>query len=381
MRPRPRLLFYIQHLLGIGHVVRGGRIAAALAAGPFDVTVVVGGLLPGGLDFGDAAVVCLPPVKAGPGGFADLVAPDGRVFGKAERAARRDLLLACFDRIAPDVLLVETFPFGRRQMRFELLPLLDRARACPGQPLVVSSVRDIVQENRKAGRDEEAVGYLDRYFDLAIVHGDPALTPFEASFRLAGRLGDKLAYSGLVGPAGRGALPSERSDVIVSAGGGAVGAALLHCALAARPLSRLSNASWLFVTGPNTPEAKGFDTGPGVTVRTFVPDLASRFRSAQLSISQAGYNTIADLLSAPGCRIVLVPHAARGETEQARRASLLAERHLAVTLDEDQLDPGAMATAIGRALDLPPRPKALDLDGAAETCRIIERRLRERRPS
>ncbi len=338
---------------------------------------MVGGVLPDGLDFGDAVLVRLPPVKAGPGGFADLVTPDGRMFDGSERAARRDLLLAYFDRITPDVLLVEAFPFGRRQMRFELLPLLDRARARAAPPLVVSSVRDILQENRKAGRDAEAVDHLDRYFDLAIVHGDPALARFEVSFPLAERLGDKLAYSGLVGPADRVGLPSERFDVIVSAGGGAVGEALLRCALAARPLSRLADASWLVVTGPNRPDAPLPGCGPGVTVRTFVPDLASRFRAARLSISQAGYNTVADLLSAPGCRSVLVPHAAGGESEQSRRAGLLAERRLAVALDENALDPGAMAAAIARALDLPPRPDTLDLDGAAQTCRLIESRWRD----
>lgn len=40
----PRVLFYVQHLLGIGHLARVSRIAAALARDAFDVTVVTGGL-------------------------------------------------------------------------------------------------------------------------------------------------------------------------------------------------------------------------------------------------------------------------------------------------------------------------------------------------
>ena len=67
----------------------------------------------------------LPPVKAGPAGFSDLVTPDGEPFGPDLRAARAARLLALFAEVEPDILLLEAFPFGRRAMRFELLPLLE----------------------------------------------------------------------------------------------------------------------------------------------------------------------------------------------------------------------------------------------------------------
>ena len=38
-----RVLFYVQHLLGIGHVARASRVAGALAEDGFAVTVVTGG--------------------------------------------------------------------------------------------------------------------------------------------------------------------------------------------------------------------------------------------------------------------------------------------------------------------------------------------------
>ena len=38
-----RVFFYVQHLLGIGHLVRASRIAQALQAAGFDVTLVTGG--------------------------------------------------------------------------------------------------------------------------------------------------------------------------------------------------------------------------------------------------------------------------------------------------------------------------------------------------
>ena len=87
------------------------------------------------------------------------------------------------------MLLVELFPFGRRQFRFELEPLLERAA---GRALVVSSVRDLIQD--KPGRHAEMLATVERFFDRVMVHGDPRV----ARFPLAPRLGAKLHYTGYV---------------------------------------------------------------------------------------------------------------------------------------------------------------------------------------
>lgn len=376
---QPRLLFYVQHLLGIGHLVRAGRIAAALAEG-FEVLLVVGGDLPPGLLPAGVSLFALPPVKAGPSGFSSLVHPDGRAFTGEDKAMRRDLLLGCFDRFVPDVVLIEAFPFGRRAMRFELLPLLERAGTAAHRPLVACSVRDILQEARPERR-AETLEHLRRSFGLVLVHGDPHVARLADSFPEAESIQDLVRYTGLVGPRRDGSLhgpppPAAEPpfDVVVSVGGGAVGARLLAAALAARPLTRLSSARWLVLAGPNAGALP--DAGPdaAVSVRSFVPDLAAHLARARVSVSQAGYNTVADLAAA-GCRAVLVPYAAGGETEQARRASLLAGQGRAVMLEEAALDPAALASAIDAALALPAPAIDTRLDGADVTRRIIEERL------
>ena len=40
----PRVLFYVQHLLGIGHLARASRVANALVESGFAVTMVTGGM-------------------------------------------------------------------------------------------------------------------------------------------------------------------------------------------------------------------------------------------------------------------------------------------------------------------------------------------------
>lgn len=375
---RRRVLFYVQHLLGIGHLVRAYRVADGLQDAGFDVTLALGGVPAPGVALPAVAMVQLPPVKAGPDGFSQLVHPDGSAFTEADQTARCQALLSLFHRLQPDVVITEAFPFGRRPMRFELLPLLDAARSRASPPLIACSIRDILQESRKPGRDEEIASLVERAYDLVLVHGDPEFAPLEASFPLARRFADKIAYTGLVGPSGGAAL-ADPYPVVVSAGGGAVGAALLSAALAARRLTSLRDERWLVVTGPHLNEAASAGlaakAGEGVTVVRVDPRLPEQLAQARLSISQAGYNTVADLMLG-SARPVLIPFASGGETEQTKRAELLEARGWAVVLREAELTPGALAAAIESALLLPDRPPQPPLTGAAAAARCLTHALR-----
>ena len=372
----PRVLFYVQHLLGIGHLVRAARIAKALAESGFDTRLVLGGTEVPGLDAGAARIVQLPPVRMGEGGFHALAHADGTAFDAEAQGQRRTQLLDVFDRFAPDILVIEAFPFGRRQMRFELLPLLERARARATPPLIATSIRDILQANRRPERIAETLQHVERDFDLVLVHGDPALARLEDSFPESVEFASKAVYTGLVAPPPPPEPTSQHAayDVVVSAGGGAVGAPLLRAALGARRSTRLAARPWLLLTGPNMPPALRAELAngaePGVTIEPFVPNLAAVLRRARLSVSQAGYNTVADVLVA-GPRSVLVPYATDGETEQSVRARHLDAMGLAVCLNESELAPDTLARAIDRALESRPPAHALCLDGAANTARVL----------
>ena len=66
-----RVFFYVQHLLGIGHLRRAAVLARALAAGGFDVLLVSGGA-PVPLDIGRARRQLMPPVRARDQGLREL---------------------------------------------------------------------------------------------------------------------------------------------------------------------------------------------------------------------------------------------------------------------------------------------------------------------
>lgn len=373
----PRVLFYVQHLLGIGHIARASLVASALAEDGFDVTMVTGGLpVPGFPGPGIRHVRLMPEVTSREG-FSGLQDINGTVLDGDGERQRMEQLLAVLGEARPDIVITEAFPFGRRQMRFELLPFLDAIRAMRPKPLLFASIRDILQVNKKPGRDEETVALVREHFHRVLVHGDRNLTRIEDTFPLASEIADKILYTGLVAPAAP--VPSpEQYRVVVSAGGGAVGQKLLNAAVAARSLMA-SPGRWCVITGPNLDTAS-FDalasqSDGDMDVFRFRSDFRQLLGSADLSISQAGYNTVCDVLRA-GCGSLLVPFAAGGETEQTARAVKLQELGLAQYIEEAAITPEAVAIGIEKALAQ--RGKALpdlNMDGARETARLLREQL------
>lgn len=378
-----RVLFYTQHLLGIGHLMRSLRITAAMVRSGVHVEMVIGGTPVSGLGADGARITQLPPLNAGPAGFSTLVAADGSAPDQAYMAERQRLLFEALDRARPDALLIEAYPFARRMLRTELLPLIERARTSSPRPLILSSVRDILQVNPRADRRREVVDLIVRLFDAVLVHGDPAFARLDETFPETPEIADKIRYTGFVGPEPASATIDRPADVIISAGGGAVGFDLLMRALEAKPMTALREARWLAVTGPRMPDAERAtvtDLGRtvGAEVMAFLPDLPAWLARARLAVSQAGYNTVVDLL-AGRCRAVLVPFAEGGETEQTERATRLSRARLAVHLPPEDISAAQIATAIDAAARLPEVPPgAYDLTGAANTARIVQDLIRGR---
>jgi predicted glycosyltransferase len=378
-----RVFHYVQHLQGVGHVIRSRRIARALRENGFAVTMVLGGMpvpgnRPDGLEY-----IQLPPLRAGPHSFRDLITATGKRADNAFKAGRREQLLAAFEKATPDIVMIEAFPFDRPQMHFELIPLLEAAVARPTRPLIVSSIRDILQKKTKPERDATARDLLSQYFDHVLVHGDERLARLEETYPYARELAGMMTYTGIVAPDPITTTPRQRYDVIVSTGGGATaGHRVLAAAIEAKPSSLLADASWLALTGPYT-DANEHDAliaaadANGVTLLPFVADLAQLLSHAKLSISQAGYNTVADLLRTR-CRAVLCPYGGIRQNEQTTRATRLSERGLATMVADADVSATAVAAAIECAMTAPPPRAAIDLDGAATTARALRTLIQQR---
>jgi predicted glycosyltransferase len=381
------VLLYVQHLLGIGHLRRSLRIAEALAREGIRVALISGGEPLSALACTSAErVIQLPPIRALDAGFKVLVDGVGRPIDDDLRTARQSALLAAFADEQPDVLLIEAFPFGRRAFRFELDGLIEAARARRPRPLVLCSLRDIVVLPDDPRRPKEIVDRVRNDFDFVLVHGDPAFIPLEDSFPLAPEISDRLIYTGYVAKAhepGYAAASDETAgadEVVVSVGGGAVGGALLRTAIETRRQGCLTNLRWRLLAGPNLPEpefaALAAGLPEGVVLERYRPDFPQMLGRCRVSVSQAGYNTVLDILAARAAAVV-VPFASGRETEQSLRAERLAARGILELLPENQLSPERLASAIDRAIFARPATTiAIDTGGARRSARLIADMIR-----
>lgn len=370
-----RVFFYVQHLLGIGHLARASHIAAALAMDGFEVTMVTGGRPVAGFPPAGIAHIALPAIAVPDGGFKGLLNDQGEPADQAYLDRRRDLLLAAYREARPDIVMIEAFPFGRRQVRFELLPLIEAIGATNPRPKLVTSLRDILQRSKKPERDAETVATVRAHFDRVLVHGDPSFASLGDSFALADEIADRVAYTGLV--CGIPSAPSsERYDVLVSAGGGAVGAGLFRAALGAAAMLP-NDLRWGVIGGPNLPAEEyarlSAQAAANVTLMRFRTDFPALLAAARVSVSQAGYNTVGDILQA-GCQAVLVPFAADGETEQTDRAQRLEQMGRATVLREADLCADTLANAVNAvfAQAASRNMPMLDIEGARRTSQILQ---------
>jgi predicted glycosyltransferase len=323
----------------------------------------------------------LAPLYSPDGSFSRLLDANGDDIDDHWRDQRKQQLLQIFHACAPQVLITETFPFGRRMLQFELLPLLRASRVSGDCKLVIASIRDILQPRSKPGRNRETCDLIDAWYDRVLVHGDENIARLEDSFALSQRIEDKLFYSGYIcaqeahsAPAGEGV-----NDVLVSAGGSATGLQILQTALRAKPLSALNHLHWRLLVSQAIP-ADDFNllqamAGDGVTIERNRPDFSELIKRAQLSISQAGYNTMTDLLNSETAAVV-IPYAEADEKEQGLRAQALQARGRVIALDQSRLAAASLAEAINAALAQRPE-LAVNLDGAANSATMITQWLQE----
>ncbi|MDW3177443.1 MAG: glycosyltransferase [Acidimicrobiia bacterium] len=380
------VLFHVQHFLGIGHLIRAIAIADALAQ-RFHVVLVTGGRLPENMAVAPEVEIRVLPAL----GFDAERSLTSLVDGASVEDVlhrRAEKLVSIYEEVVPDVVLVELFPFGRKKLAGELMSLLRLARADRRAPLIACSVRDILVTGRRdqPRHDERASRTSNEFFDLVLVHGDDRFATLSESFDPVTPHTTPEFYTGFVRkrPSTRahGAKSHEADGrIVISAGGGWVGGALMYAGLAAAPIfyERFGLHTTL-ITGPLADSAETHALHrvareePTVEIISSVPDLLETLRTAAASISQAGYNTTIDLLQA-GLPTVVVPYGDAAENEQLRRAQRLSGLDLAVVVQPSDANAGSLADALARAFTLQRPAYDWSFEGAHNSTEILRRTL------
>jgi predicted glycosyltransferase len=379
---RRRVLVYGQHLSGVGHHVRIREIARALARDHRVAFVQGGPPVPRPDDGGELEPVELPRIRRGRSGLEPLDPGQDLAAVLCERAAR---LRRAASELAPDVLIVEHYPFSKWELEPEITAMIAAARAANPKLEVICSTRDVVRRTRhETGGGEEyrrrVVCCLNRDFDRLFVHGDPGFTRLEEHFDGAGELAIPLHYTGFVSEK---AQPVDDADgsgwVVVSSGGGAGSAGLIAAVIdawqrlvarGAHGGRRLRVFTGLFLGEHEVEALRRRAAGTSSVVAPFGPDFLRWLARADLSISRAGYNTCTNLLETR-TRALLLPDPRM--SDQHYRARRFAELGLAESIAGGTPAPDELAAAIGRALGRARPRHAFDLEGALRTRELLSR--------
>lgn len=377
-----KLLIVVTHLLGTGHLSRALTLARAFVGDGHQVYIASGGMPASQLNATGVELIQLPPLRSDGVNFTRLLDETGNEAGPEYHKARQAKVIATMQGIQPDVLLTELFPFGRRSLRAEFDFLLTAAANSPTPPLILSSIRDILAPPSKPAKAQFADDTIAQYYDGVLVHSVSAITPLGLSWPVNDATSAKLHYTGFVAPTAPMAHPdgAGTDEVLISAGGGDVGARLFETAKQAAYMDQ--TRIWRILVGGQTKETRIKHLQENAPSNLIVEAARSDFRAmlnhAAASVSMCGYNTALDVLQT-GIPAVFVPFDAGGEVEQSLRATALAKHSGIEVLADAALTPDALLTAIHTVTHAPARNVlTTGFDGAKQAVRIVTQLLEKR---
>ena len=372
--PKKRLIFYSQHLVGVGHHFRNRQIISALAD-EYEVYFIDGGRsVPGATLPASVQTHHLTPV------FKDLTS--GCLTSETEYdiqtvlKSRKQALISLIDRICPDIFIIEYFPFARWELAGELLSAIYKSRLINPDIRIICSLRDVPRCPPDANR---VCSILNHHFNALLIHADPQLTRLEDHFPHTNKIHIPVHYTGYVVEPLNGIDHKllKQNSVLVSAGGGADGYDLINpCIKAWQHLYQrgiVKDRKMVIFTGPFMPQAQyatleSMCNGGPFQIDRFTPHFLQWMQMADLSISRAGYNTCMNILET--CtRAILIPGAL--VSDQKFRAKRMAALGLAECIVGDRLNPFCLAESIQRGLAKERLHHHIFLNGAEETRRYL----------
>ncbi|MDG0816279.1 glycosyltransferase family protein [Bdellovibrio svalbardensis] len=377
---KPRLLFYCQHLLGIGHLTRSLAISESLIK-DFEVH-----FLQGGPDVGKSITNSsyhhhfLSPLlmKESDSSLYDpagLKSPE-QIFSERNLAIESLLQNNSFD-----VIVTELFPFGRNKFKTEVVNLIKAARSANPQIFVTTSVRDIlVEKSNSHEREKKMAGLVQEHYDAVLVHSDERILKLEETFSLANSLQEKLYYTGFVAETPKTKTASlRRKEILVSMGGGVVGDKMVLAVLETLP--HFSDYLFRVVPGPyasvelKTALKQKSEANPQLKIETFLHNFEEELSQVALSISLAGYNTVMNILNTKTPALVY-PY--MENIEQNLRASRMASQNLLSVIYDEDLGTANLAKIMNDRLQQPWPSFEVELNGSEKTSQYLLKNTKER---
>ena len=385
MKAKPKCIFYCQYIRGIGHLVRTVELIRYLL-NTFEVCLITGGESISGFQFPESIkIVYLPAIKGDEqNNELKLKTVDPTLNIEDCKQIRTQIILDTVNNFKPDLLVIEHFPFGS-MFSFELIPLLEFIRAKHQATKIICSLRDVVLIKQGDINDLIICNTLNQYFDLLLIHGDPNFIKLDESFSRFDDIKCPVKYTGYV------TRQINKHDqqlnsiknrgytqILVSIGGGRVGYNLLESLIYSSPaLSLKIEHKILIFTGPFMPEEQFIQLQhlssrlSHIEIYRYTPNLIHYMYESDISISMAGYNTIADILVTRIPSLLFIFDFQYQDDEQKIRAEKLEQFGIVDIIRSDELQSDLIANKIYNHLQKKVSKLQVDLDGAKNTALFL----------
>lgn len=360
-----RIMLYSHDTFGLGHLRRSRALAQAITATDPSASALIltGSPIAGRFDFPPRVDhIRLPGVcKQSDGSYVS------QTLGMSIEEVtdlRASVIRVAAEKFAPDVLIVDKEPTG---FRGEMLPTLGDLTA-RGQTRIVLGLRDVLDDPETLAREWErkgAVAATERFYDEIWAYGLKSVYDPTAGLSLTPETRARMIWTGyLRRTASRTATPPEAPYILVTAGGGGDGEAMVDLVLSAYERDPDLGPRAILVYGPFLSgerrarfEARVAALKGRVHAVGFDANIETLYAGAEGVICMGGYNTFCEVISFDK-RAVIVPRTVP-RLEQWIRAARAEELGLARMLDEkrDGLTPDAMIAAI-HGLPAQPSPSA-----------------------
>jgi predicted glycosyltransferase len=385
--PSPKIVLYSHDTFGMGNIRRTLLLSEEfITEFPGASILIITGSpmihafrIPKGIDY--IKLPCLDRFAAEQYGPRYLAGCSEEVKQTREAVLRESVL-----RFDPDLMVVDKRASG---IDGELLPTLYALRQNGRNTKLVLGVRDILDEperTRKVLASNGSFEVIHEFYDEVWIYGSKRVFDTTKEYEFPDPVVRKTFYCGYLK---RPTVSVERSDgpprILVTTGGGGDGSDLIEAYLAGlSTLPRNVALRSTVIFGPQMPQARRlellrrFDYMADVHFLDFEADMTNRYAESDVVVSQAGYNTICELLSFSR-RAILVPRS-EPVREQLIRARLLAERGFFEYLEPHALNSEVLIAKVLEALNSSSRPAStLDLDGLPVVCGRVQALLNCRR--
>lgn len=350
-----------QHSLGVGHLSRTSLLAGEIARMP-GVSVVhiscgpATGIIP---PKPDVSLVELPPLIVSGLSSTELVPTEAGKTRQDVEKERVRVVEGLMEGYPPAMFITEFFPFSPHRLDGTVMPILRVIKERYPECAIVCSSRDIPVCHGEALPAEKVASIssiLNTYYDLLLVHSDPAVLSFTDIPKLrALKLSCPIVYTGYVCER-RSTTPQpaagtgRRRKIIVTVGGGRDGRHLIDCAI--RVAARKKEYLFDIVCGPfmekGVVEKMHRSVAPLANARLhwYVPNLKETIAGYDLVICKGGYNTLMETIVRRR-RCISVPR--KGSYEQGKRVKVFSAKGLLATVTETRLTAKGLSGLIDEA--------------------------------